>query len=98
MASSDRMLSGSIDPRRGYAYFRNSYVPVTELLSTAMRLQAEAQAAKLAGDHNKAVELYRSLLDYVCVLDDLDACDLPSGMPTQLVQRAIELSESRLRS
>jgi hypothetical protein len=53
-------------------------------------------SAKMSGDHKKAVALYRELLPHVRVLDELEALDMPQGMSSQLVERAIELAELRL--
>jgi hypothetical protein len=49
---------------------------------------------KLAGDHKGAVATYRDLLGVVRELEQLGALSWPSGLPTQVVQRAIELEEN----
>lgn len=95
MANSDRMLGNSEVPGRGLVLFRNSYVDLNALLASAIKLQDEATEAKARGDHMKAVELYQELLPHVEALEMFDAFKMPQGLPTQQVQRAIELEEAR---
>ncbi len=97
MAGSDYMLGSAEASGRGLISFRGSYVQLDDLMATAIKLQDEATEAKARGDHTKAVELYQELLPYVQLLEQLDAFKLPQGLPTQQVQRAIELEEAQAR-
>ncbi len=96
MASNDRLLDGSETSRRGLVPFRGGYLHLDEVMAQAIRLQDEATEAKANGQHEQAVELYLELLPLVQVLEEFDAFRLPQGLPTQQVQRAIELEEAHL--
>lgn len=93
MSTDDRMLDGAGAARRGFLPYQGGYVNVPETIEKATSLQQAAMSAKLAGDHTLAVTLYRRLLPIVKILDKLEVLDMPYGMPTQLVMRAIELEE-----
>ena len=96
MAGSDCMLGNAEASGRGLVPFRGGYVHLNDLLATAIKLQDEATEAKARGDHSKAVELYQELLPHVQLLEEFDAFKLPQGLPTQLLQRAIEIEEGCL--
>jgi hypothetical protein len=93
MAGSDCMLDRAGAAERGIASFRASYLSLNDLLARARVLQDAAMAAKLRGDHTGAVALYRELLPHVIALEEMKAFPLPTGFPTQLVERAIEIEE-----
>lgn len=93
MAGSDCMLGNAEASGRGLVPFRGGYIHLNDLMATAIRLQDEATDAKARGDHAKAVELYQELLPHVQLLEQFDAFKLPQGLPTQQVQRAIEIEE-----
>lgn len=96
MADSDRVLDYAGALGRGLIPFRGGFISLDDLMATAIRLQDGATEAKSRGDHEEAVELYQELLPYVQLLDALDAFHQPEGLATQLVQRAIELENTRL--
>ena len=95
MAGSDYMLGSSEAAGRGLVLFRGEYVRLDDILATAIKLQDDATEAKARGDHAKAVELYQELLPHVQLLEEFDAFRMPQGLPTQQVQRAIELAEAQ---
>lgn len=95
MAGSDCMLDHVGASGRGLVPFRGGYIHLNDLMATAIRLQDEATEAKAKGDHARAVELYQELLPHVQLLEELDAFKLPQGLPTQQVQRAIEIEEAQ---
>lgn len=96
MADSDCMLNHSGIAGRGFIPYRGGYILLNDLIAVALRFQDEAAEAKARGDHAKAVELYQELLPCVQLLEQFDAFKLPQGLPTQQVQRAIELEEANL--
>lgn len=98
MANSDCMLGNAEASGRGLVPFRGGYIHLNDLLATAVRLQDEATKAKACGEHERAVELYQELLPHVQLLEEFDAFKLPQGLPTQQVQRAIEIEEGCLQS
>ena len=87
------MLDTSGSSLRGLVQFRGSFYFVEELTDKAKSLQSEAMRAKLAGEHKKAVQLYRELIPYLSVLDDLGLFGCLSGLPVQIAERTIEQLE-----
>lgn len=96
MANSDCMLDHVGASGRGLIPYRGGYILLDDLMAVAIRLQDGATEAKARGDHTKAVELYQELLPCVQLLEQFDAFKLPQGLPTQQVQRAIEIEEERV--
>lgn len=94
MAGSDDLLDSTGTDRWGLVDFRGDYISLPDLKARAGALQREAMRSKLAGDHKRAVAIYRELLPHVRLLDELEVFAQPPGMPEQLILRAIELEEA----
>lgn len=93
MADHDRMLDTAEAARWGLVRVQGDYISLNDLKEKARSLQNEAVRAKLAGNHKRAVQLYRELLPHVRILDELQVFGSPAGMAEQLVQRAIDVAE-----
>jgi len=88
------MLGNRAATGRRILRFGASLEEISDLVEQAQRLQHAGMQYKLAGDHPMAVVTYRELLQVVRRLEEVGALSSPLGLPTQLVQRAIEIEES----
>jgi precorrin-4 methylase len=94
MSITDCMLGHRATSGRRIFRFGASLEEISKLIEQAQHLQQEGMRLKLAGDHSGAVAIYRTLLEVVRQLEQVGALTWPAGLPTQLVQRAIELEEN----
>lgn len=93
MSITDRMLDNRAIAGRRILRFGTSLDEISDLIELARHLQDSGMRYKLAGDHAMAVATYRDLLQVVRRLEEVGALNWPTGLPTQLVQRAIEIEE-----
>jgi hypothetical protein len=94
MSITDCMLGNRTASGRRVLRFGASLEEISVLIEKAQRLQQSGMQLKLSGDHRGAVAVYRELLGVVRELEQLGALSWPYGLPTQVVQRAIELEEN----
>lgn len=94
MSITDCMLGNRAATGRRILRFGASLEEISGLIEEAQRLQHSGMSYKLAGDHPMAVTTYRELLRVVRRLEEVGALNSPLGLPTQLVQRAIEIEEN----
>lgn len=67
-------------------------------MSLALRTQAAAYQAKMAGEHSLALSRYKQLLQIVIAMESTGETGYLSGFSLQLCNRAIELEEEAIAS